>query len=104
MGGKLVLLSQLADILAEHEHLKSTGQVYYCLKQYRSHPKDQSVFEPSLPHGLMAAMLTDNHSKLIHNVPGYSGVLLGQTFLSLPSTHHAAQEASQNLCVSSSNM
>lgn len=34
-------------------------------------------------------------------MPGYSDVLLGQTFLPLPSTHCSAQEASRNLCVSS---
>lgn len=104
MGGKPLLLSQLADILAAHEHLKSTGQVYHCLKQCRGHLKDQSVFEPSLPRSLMAAVVTDKHFKLIHNAPGYSDVLLGQTFLPLPSTHHSAQEASQSLCVSSSSM
>lgn len=58
IGGELVLLSQLADILAEHEHLKGTGQVYHCLKQYRSHLKDPIVFEPSLPHSLTAVMVT----------------------------------------------
>lgn len=107
MGGELVLLSQLADILAEHEHLKRTGQLYQCLKQYRSHLKDQSMLEPSLPHSLMAVMVTDKNSvcsKLIHNEPGCSDVLLGQTSLSLPSTPCSAQEASQNLCESSSNM
>lgn len=100
-------LNQLADILAEHEHLKRTGQVYHCLKQYRRHLWDQIVFEPSLPHSLIAAMGTDKNSvcpRLIHSVPGYSAVLLGQTFPSLPSSHCSAEEASQSLCVSSANM
>lgn len=106
-GGRAGAVKLAADILAECEHLKRTGQVYHCLKQYRSHLKDQSVFEPSLPHSLMAVMVADKISacsKLICDVPGYSDVLLGRTFLSLPSTHSSAQEASQHLCVSSSSM
>lgn len=79
IGGELVLLNQLADILAVHEHLKRTGQLYHCLKQHRSHPKDQIVFESSFTHSLKAVMVTGKNcvcSKLIHNVPGYSDVLL----------------------------
>lgn len=83
-GGELVVFSQLAGILAEREHLKRTGQLYHSLKQYRSHLKDQSVFKPSLPHSLMAVMVTGKNSvccKVTHSVTGCSDVLLVQTFL-----------------------
>lgn len=106
-GGRAGAVKVASDILAKCEHLKRRGQVYHCLKQYRSHLKDQSVFEPSLSHSLMAVMVTHKNSvcsKLIPDVPGYSDVLLGRTFLSLPSTHSSAQEASQHPCVSSSSM
>lgn len=80
-GGRAGAVKLAADILAECEHLKRTGQVYHCLKQYRSHLKDQSVFEPSLPHSLMAVMVADKNSacsKLICDVPGCSDVLLDE--------------------------
>lgn len=85
MGGKLALL-------------KPAGRYFSCSWAFEEHRTGVALFEtiqkPSQGSKCVstlfapqpyAAMVTDKHFKLIHNVPGYSDVLLGQTFLSLPS-------------------